>query len=96
MYSIHHSSDVYENPDSFIPERWDDVKKYSSTSWIPFSSGQRICIGNNFSLLEQKLFLVRLIQNFKVSFLNKNDEIEVKKSALLQQPYKKTIKFESI
>ncbi|KAL9645361.1 hypothetical protein ABK040_002560 [Willaertia magna] len=57
-------SDVKE----FIPERFnsENSKNRPHCSFLPFSYGFRKCIGANFSLLEQKIFIVNLLLRFKV------------------------------
>lgn len=53
----------------FKPERF---KNHSyNRSWVPFALGPRKCIGANFSLLEQKLFVIRLLKQFRVEYLDK-------------------------
>ncbi len=52
----------------FKPERF---KSHTyNRSWVPFALGPRKCIGANFSLLEQKLFVIRLLQQFRVDYLD--------------------------
>jgi cytochrome P450 len=65
LWSVHHS-EVYYGPtvNEFRPERWqgEEGKKIHKFAHVPFSAGARVCIGNNFSLVEQKLFLIKLLQ----------------------------------
>jgi cytochrome P450 len=86
---------VYENPEEFIPERWENQKTVGY-SYLPFSLGSRICVGNNFSLNEQKMFLATLLQKLKFSFVNSNEIVAEELSALLLTPQKRQIKFEKI
>ncbi|KAL0479673.1 cytochrome P450 [Acrasis kona] len=69
IYSVQHS-DVYYGPDvkQFRPERWmgEEAKKIHRFAHIAFSAGPRVCIGNNFSLIEQKLFLTKFLYKFVV------------------------------
>nr|UOU03254.1 cytochrome P450 3049B2 [Brachionus rubens] len=65
-------------PDSkkFMPERFfmneKEVKNYT---YFPFSVGARNCIGQNFSLIEGKICLVKFIQNFDFK-LDKSQSFE--------------------
>jgi cytochrome P450 len=65
LWSVHHS-EVYYGPtvNEFRPERWqgEEGKNIPTFAHVPFSAGARVCIGNNFSLVEQRLFLVKLLQ----------------------------------
>lgn len=47
IYSIHHDAELYENPEKFDPERFNDEnkKKIKPGSYIPFGIGPRNCIG---------------------------------------------------
>ncbi|MFN9972562.1 MAG: cytochrome P450, partial [Phycisphaerae bacterium] len=44
QYITHHRSDLYENPDQFIPERWETITP-SPYEYLPFGAGPRMCIG---------------------------------------------------
>lgn len=51
IYSIHRDKEYYENPDEFLPERFDEenggIKKYKDMGvWLPFGVGPRTCLGN--------------------------------------------------
>jgi len=65
---IHHSPDIWENPESFDPERFSAERKKGMHrfAYLPFSLGPRQCIGNTFSLIEQHIFTIKLLQTFKV------------------------------
>jgi len=66
--TIHHHPDYWENPMKFDPERFmpGNTKGRHKFSYLPFSLGPRQCFGNEFSLIEQRLFFVRLLQRWKV------------------------------
>jgi len=68
IYHIHHSSDYWDDPYTFKPERFspENFAGQAKFSYLPFSLGPRMCLGNHFSLIEQKLFLCRLLQTFEV------------------------------
>jgi cytochrome P450 len=68
---------VWGDPTVIRPERWfpENLTKEQRNAWTPFSGGPRICIGMNFSLLEQKLFLVSLLKKFKEIKLDPQGEI---------------------
>eukprot|EP01080_Neovahlkampfia_damariscottae_P008168 gene8168-12628_t len=96
MFSIHHSPDVYEDPEEFKPERWSSGNKISNFAWIPFSISSRVCVGNNFSLIEQKMFLSTLLQKFTFKLTDMNASIEEDPSTLILGPKKNEIKFQPI
>jgi cytochrome P450 len=99
VLDIHLNEEFYENPEAFIPERWDKdaPKKIPHHAWIPFSSGSRVCIGNNFSMMEQKIFFTELLMKFELSLVDKTKTIEVSDiTSLIQSPKELKIKFERL
>lgn len=44
LYSLHRDDKFFENPESFIPERFGTIKE-DSTLFMPFGDGPRNCIG---------------------------------------------------
>jgi cytochrome P450 len=76
IYNIHHDKEIYGDPENYRPERWlkeeQAKKKIPPTAWLPFSAGPRVCIGNNFSIIEQKVFLVEMVKKFKLEADPKN------------------------
>ena len=51
------------DPDRFFPGRRETIPKYA---YIPFSAGQRKCIGDHFALLEAVLILATVVQRFEL------------------------------
>lgn len=71
VYNIHHSPQVWERADDFLPERFDlegPIPNETNTDFrfIPFSGGPRKCVGDQFALLEAIVALAVLLQ--KLSF----------------------------
>ena len=71
LWAIHHDEDEWESPDVFNPQRFLDAEgNFSSSgptgyrSYLPFSAGRRVCLGE--SLAKTELFLVssRLLHRF--------------------------------
>jgi len=56
--------DTWTNPDLFNPDRF--KSKHSGFDFLPFSAGKRRCLGDKFSLMEQKTFLIMLLTQFRV------------------------------
>ncbi|VVA09395.1 PREDICTED: cytochrome [Prunus dulcis] len=68
VYNIHHSSEVWERAEEFLPERFDlegSVPNETNTDFrfIPFSGGPRKCVGDQFALLEAIVALAIFIQH---------------------------------
>ncbi|KMT06453.1 hypothetical protein BVRB_7g161220 [Beta vulgaris subsp. vulgaris] len=78
VYNIHHSSQVWERAEEFIPERFDlesPVPNESNTDYryIPFSGGPRKCVGDQFALLEAIVALAILLQNMDFELVPDQD-----------------------
>lgn len=64
---MHRRKDLYgSDADQFRPERWEnDEIKNVGWGYLPFNGGPRICLGQDFALLEASFTIVRLLQTFK-------------------------------
>ncbi|KNA19575.1 hypothetical protein SOVF_060330 [Spinacia oleracea] len=78
VYNIHHSSQVWERAEEFVPERFDlegPVPNETNTDFrfIPFSGGPRKCVGDQFALLEAIVALAILLQNMNFELIPDQD-----------------------
>ncbi|KAG8157160.1 hypothetical protein KVR01_012868 [Diaporthe batatas] len=62
-YLLHRREDMWDAATEFRPERWEGVKL--DWTYIPFSGGPRICLGQQFALTEAGYLLARLTQKFE-------------------------------
>ncbi len=84
-YSLHFSTELWDTPYSFLPERFLEEKSIKAGSWLPFGLGSHLCLGKGFSLLEQAVFLASLLKEYTVSV---REEMEVCKEFLFApKPY---------
>ena len=69
LYTIHHHPDVWENPEEFIPERFEPEEEANrhQFAWIPFGAGPRMCIGRDFAIMEAQLILAMIVQRYNIS-----------------------------
>ncbi|XP_052271646.1 cytochrome P450 2U1-like [Dreissena polymorpha] len=64
--SVHHDPSVFPDPFAFRPERFLDESGrvlQASEQVIPFSMGQRSCIGESIARIELFLYVTRIVQN---------------------------------
>jgi cytochrome P450 len=56
----------FDEPDSFRPERWGEerIKSLPKFAYYPLGGGPRICIGNQFAMMEMVLLLATIAQKF--------------------------------
>lgn len=68
FYGAHRHPDFWTDPNTFDPGRFSPERSAGRHPWsyVPFSAGQRVCIGNMFSLVETVVLLAQLIQRFDV------------------------------
>jgi len=93
-----HNPKVWGDPQVFRPERWspENLTKEQRTLWMPFSYGPRICIGMNFSLLEQKIFIATLLREFSKIQFAKDGELVVDTAKFLHAPDFKKLKIQCV
>lgn len=62
--AMHRDPRFYTNPERFIPDRWtpEFLQRLPKYAYFPFGGGPRLCIGQQFALLEATLLLVQCIQ----------------------------------
>ncbi|KAF2435349.1 cytochrome P450 alkane hydroxylase-like protein [Tothia fuscella] len=64
VYALHRQTKYFgADPHQFQPERWENIRP--GWEFLPFNTGPRICLGQNFSLIEASYLALRLIQNFE-------------------------------
>lgn len=65
-YLLHHDPANWPDPERFDPERfapgWE--KERHSYAYLPFGGGPRLCIGNQFALMEMQILLTMLVRAF--------------------------------
>ncbi|MER3483773.1 MAG: cytochrome P450, partial [Meiothermus sp.] len=71
QWVVHRDPRWYENPLEFRPERWADglEKRIPKYAYFPFGGGPRMCIGNNFALMEAPLILATVAQKYRLRVL---------------------------
>ncbi|XP_031624495.1 probable cytochrome P450 9f2 [Contarinia nasturtii] len=79
LYSTHHDSKYYPDPEKFDPERFSEDNKHNIMpgTYVPFGVGPRNCIGSRFALMELKAILYYLLLNFSFE-PNKDTQIPLK------------------
>lgn len=65
-YMTHRHPDFWDEPEKFDPDRWLPEKEAQRHPYAyhPFAAGQRICIGNNFSLFESHILVAMLASRY--------------------------------
>ncbi|OWU83229.1 cytochrome P450 [Oceanicola sp. 22II-s10i] len=65
IYALHRNHLLWEDPDSFRPDRFADPKAIDRYAYLPFGDGPRICIGASFAIQEAVIILATLLARFR-------------------------------
>nr|XP_055195914.1 cytochrome P450 3A12 [Nyctereutes procyonoides] len=65
-FILHQDQNLWPEPEEFQPERFSRKNKDSINpyTYLPFGTGPRNCIGMRFAIMNMKLALIRVLQNF--------------------------------
>lgn len=79
FFIMHRDPRYYDEPDKFIPERFENATITSSSAfqYLPFSAGPRNCIGQKFAMMEMKSTLSKIVRNFVLSPPDEEDRKSV-------------------
>ncbi|XP_030081368.1 uncharacterized protein LOC111604142 [Drosophila hydei] len=68
IYELHRNPNYWSSPLEFQPERFlpENSKDRHTYAYMPFSAGQRNCIGQKYAMLEMKTFITVIIKKFKI------------------------------
>jgi cytochrome P450 len=71
QWVMHRDPTFYEDPDAFRPERWtvEFERSLPRYAYFPFGGGPRLCIGNNFALLEAALILATILPAYRLRLM---------------------------
>lgn len=91
VYEMHRHPKLWDQPNTFLPERFNEGSRKFSSQYFPFGAGPRKCIGNNFAMFEMIIAISELISSYTIH--PKFETIEVTPLITLK-PKHAFIKFE--
>lgn len=70
-YVLHRHPKFWNNPEKFDPDRFvnDKEKKLHKFAYIPFGAGPRLCIGQNFAMIEMLIITLLIVQKYKLALV---------------------------
>ena len=74
-------------PERFLMENDKNEPWTTNSALMPFSSGLRVCIGKEYGIVQQKLFLINLLSKYKFSALDKFGAAQPKRFFLLSSAH---------
>lgn len=69
QWAVQRLSRFFPNPEQFRPDRWlsSETAHLPRFAYFPFGGGPRVCIAQNFALIETTLLLTALLSKFRLS-----------------------------
>jgi len=66
---LHRHPEFWDAPEVFNPNRFDkaEERKRHTYAYLPFGGGARVCVGNNFALMEAVFIIAMTTQRFRVN-----------------------------
>ncbi|XP_004386011.2 cytochrome P450 3A8-like [Trichechus manatus latirostris] len=68
VFVLHRDPELWPEPEKFLPERFSKENKDNIDPYVylPFGTGPRNCIGMRFALMNMKLAVIRVLQEFSI------------------------------
>ena len=65
---FHMSPDLYDEPEKFIPSRWEGAESNTlqDEAWFGFGQGPRACPGTRLAYYFMKIYIIRLIAAYRI------------------------------
>lgn len=66
---MHRHPSLWTRPDRFEPDRFSPARSPQGAEpapWMPFGTGQRKCVGNDFAMAEGQLILTQIARRFRL------------------------------
>jgi cytochrome P450 family 135 len=84
VYLVHNSAEIYEEPGSFIPERFLE-RRAAVPTWIPFGGGARRCLAASYAEQEMKRVVRTVLEEVELRPVESRAE-RVARSAIAFSP----------
>ena len=82
IYLMHQREDVYPEPHKFKPERFLE-REFDSYEFFPFGGGKRRCIGEALAMLELKLALATIVNEYELKLVSNKPERPARRGVTL-------------
>lgn len=77
-HALHRNPTVFSDPEAFRPERFtpEAEARLPKFAYLPFGGGARVCIGNQFALMEGQLILATIAQHARFEPMQDHVELD--------------------
>jgi cytochrome P450 len=65
IWALHRHALLWEQPEAFIPSRFDPSHKRDRYQYLPFGAGLRVCVGADFAMMQAQIILATLLARFR-------------------------------
>ncbi|MUV91065.1 cytochrome P450 [Halapricum sp. CBA1109] len=79
QWAVHRSPDYWESPEQFDPGRWTGEDDRPRFAYFPFGGGPRHCIGKHLALLEAKVIMGTIAQQYSLD-TERSGQLELRPS----------------
>ncbi len=84
-YIIHQRSDIYPEPRQFRPERFLE-RQFAPHEYLPFGGGHRYCIGSALAMMELKISVATLLNDFELALLHSRPVLPSRRGLTMAPP----------
>ncbi|XP_055633048.1 uncharacterized protein LOC129773462 [Toxorhynchites rutilus septentrionalis] len=90
FYALHRRKDIW-GPDAkkFDPEQFSEErsKNRHPSAYLPFSGGNRICIGWRYAMFSMKVMLIYLVRNFQFDTKIRPEDVQYRHDLTMKLPF---------
>jgi cytochrome P450 len=85
VYGAHHARRTWDSPEEFRPERFvrEKEKLLTPFTYLPFGGGPRVCIGNQYAMLQILMILSTILRRYDFQLVPLQD-VEARAMVILR------------